>query len=524
MTSSATRQRGRAHGTVLRHVGGAIALIATLGCHDPAPSVAPASPERGPTQYLDEWFTLGHARCRVAAVERILVEQRSGNGRLPEDVFMVDARWVCEAAGGRAVPVAEVLQKAGAIAWVDDRGVAHARASARPGEPAEGHLRFAVPAERDGLPRPRKYDAVTGAPQGPRELRRARLTVRTAEAEIAIAPFPRLHEPALDRLLDALVRALVTTEPVDALARDERARTSLREARQLVQEARGLFGPQLVALASLSEQEGQPRLVLTLERSHTEESIAKSLRFVFELALVAGSPTVLRLIDPEGMRQRLGCVAARRALLSRIGQRALHGPVCNVSALFLPGSCEEADPDLLAEALRYGGHCGADDAPLTPADPSELPDDFAVRVVRGRPRGALDRTPRYALSVVRSGEVRFVGEHWVRSAAQSTGRAPEAALAALYAHIGRLGYFARPDPERRPSACQGNDQGDVIRVVADGRDRVVRDRDGCRPPFTALELATLRRAIERVAGVDAWTAPAPDGAIRDDQIWVVAAE
>jgi hypothetical protein len=64
----------------------------------------------------------------------------------------------------------------------------------------------------------------------------------------------------------------------------------------------------------------------------------------------------------------------------------------------------------------------------------------------------------------------------------------------------------------------------VIRVVADGRDRVVRDRDGCRAPFSAHELGALRRAIEHAGGVAAWTAPSPDGVIRDDQIWVVAAE
>jgi hypothetical protein len=258
--------------------------------------------------------------------------------------------------------------------------------------------------------------------------------------------------------------------------------------------------------------------VLGFERSTAEHALARE--FTLALELDATRAEVLRLLDAESARTDISCVEARRALSAR-SERKHDGPHCNILQTLLSGRCDELPSDLLTQALRVGTRCGGYGAVgLDPEQAPTPPDDFEVELVRGR-AFALDRSPRYRLTLMHDGAVHFQGEHQVSQLGPGFGRTSSRLLGALHARILALGWFERPDPRRH---CRKDEHGDVIRVRADGHERAVRDREGCRSGFEAHELAELRRAIERVGGVDAWTAPSSELGRRDDQIWVVAAE
>ena len=368
----------------------ACALLACDGSAPPPPSeaVAPA-----PTHYLDEWFEVGAARCRVERAERTLLEQRVGEGQVAEDVLMVDTRWACVDAAQKPLDVATLLPAHGPVSWLDDQHATHLRS---PRRGARNHVYFAVPTQHDGLLRPRKFDARSGAPEGTRELREARITLA---AGVVVAPWPRIHDRRLDARIDQLVRTLATDAAVDALG--ERAALTL--ASEVYRSALETFAPRLVALRRLETIEGQPRLVLGFERSTAEQALSQRFELVFELAIEADEPRVLRMIDPEGTRAQLACAEARRVLAARVAPPR-DGPQCNVLKTLLPGRCDELPPALLDEALRVGTHCGdAAAVGLDPHDPDLAPDDFEVQLRRGRSLASLDRSPRYQLTLTASG-------------------------------------------------------------------------------------------------------------------------
>ena len=495
--------------TCVLALGYAVAACGRAAPPPPPPARAPA-----PTHYLDEWFDVGAARCRIERAERTLLEQHVGEGQVAEDVLMVDTRWACIDAAQKAVDVATLLPKHGPVSWLDDRHATHLRS---PRRGARNHVYFAVPTQHDGLLRPRKFDAGSGAPEGTRELREARITLA---GHVVVAPWPRIHDQRLDARIDQLVRTLATDAAVDAPGE----RDALALASAVYRSARATFAPRRVALRRLETVEGQPRLVLGFERSTSEQLLAQRFELAFELAIDADGPRVLRMIDPEGARAQLACAEARRSLAARVARPGTDAQ-CNVVKTLLPGRCDELSPALLAQALEVGTRCG--DAGAVGLDPDDVsvvaPRDLEVQLRRGRSLASLDRSPRYQLTLRADGEVHFQGEHWVSRIGPSSGRTSARLLGALYAHVMRLGWFERPEPHTT-RRCHADEYGDVLRIHADGRERGVRDREGCRQGFSARELESLRLAIERVGGVDAWTAPGVELGRREDQIWVVAAE
>jgi hypothetical protein len=189
----------------------------------------------------------------------------------------------------------------------------------------------------------------------------------------------------------------------------------------------------------------------------------------------------------------------------------------------LPNACHLTPPALLRDALRVRTRCGVSGALDLDVEESEpAPSDFEVKLRRGRSLAPLDAQPRYSVAIARSGVVRFEGQHRVSARGSSEGRTSTAMLAALWGHVSRLGWSARAASESE--RCLGDERGDIITLHANGQARTVRDRAGCRGGFSSEELARLLRAIERVAGVEAWTAPRFPIFSRDAEVWVVAAE
>jgi hypothetical protein len=97
-------------------------------------------------------------------------------------------------------------------------------------------------------------------------------------------------------------------------------------------------------------------------------------------------------------------------------------------------------------------------------------------------------------------------------------------LAGLYEQIRALDFFARRGGEYSAERCSPSDeQGDVMTVVAGDRQRMVLNRDGCRGPFSESELTDLRRQIERIAGLSAWTQKGlANIADREAEQWAIA--
>jgi hypothetical protein len=438
----------------------------------------------------------------------------------------------------------------------DSRALTLSRAaSARTGLPPRGavradaspdHVLFEVPAGQDGLLRARTYDAKSGDPTGARERRAARLLIepvappdraQVAHAEmvgaprasaasaspIVIAPWPRLHDRALDSFLDRLAHTLAVETPFETLSDSPEGHAAIASATELYQRALSLLAPKLLVVRAIENREGQPRLTLRLESGVTSAPVAS---FEFELVLHGGEPVIVRLLDLEATKNELDCALDLRDVRAR-SERARseqRGSVyCNALGVSLPGSCQATDQALLKDALRIGTRCGRDGELGLDVHESDLaPNDFEVRLRRGRAEGALDSAPRYTVTLLRSGHVRFDGQQWVGARGAHEGRTSGTLLSALAGVVHRLGWFERPAGDA--SRCANDERGDLISVRAGGRERSVRDRVGCRGAFSAEELALLRRAIARVAALDVWTVPALSPFTPDAEIWVVAAE
>jgi hypothetical protein len=492
-----------------------------------------------PTHYLDEWFAAGEARCRLRAVSRALTEPVvPTQKRVPEDLHVVATVWSCQDAQGAALAANAALFVHTLPSYRDDARHSHApMRRTKLEQQAPDQLAFEVPRRDDGLLRPRIYDARTGAPLGNRERRGARIELAGASERVVIAPWPRLHDAALDHFVDRLVQTLITEHALESLSIAPEGHAALELASALTQRARAEFGGQLLSLESIDMREGQPRLVLALRGSQPDGPSLLTLEF--ELGATADrQPAVLRLLDAQAVSQTLSCKQDARELASAADRaRKAQGDRvrCNALATLLPERCDVASPKLLREALRVGTHCeNHREVQLDLDHGLEPPADFTLSLQRGRGPLAVaasladgsarfDRVQRYAVTLDRSGKVQFESQREDQPIAWLEGRTSPQLVSALYAQLSQLSWFERSETSTR--RCNGDDErGDIFRVRADGRERTVRDRDGCRGGFTPSELDNLRIAVERVTAVRAWTSPFFSEGVGEAQIWVVAAD
>jgi hypothetical protein len=190
-----------------------------------------------------------------------------------------------------------------------------------------------------------------------------------------------------------------------------------------------------------------------------------------------------------------------------------------VLGLLVPGTCAGAASELIERALAVRTRCL--ELRASGDTRAAVPADFQLSLRRGRPERGLDRHPRYVVALFSGGQVVFHGQHWVSSRERSDGRTARSLVASLYAQLLELGWFARSGGAAS-RACAPNETGDVLTVRANGRERMVLDREGCREPFSELELAELKRRVEAISGVAGWTAPQPSGTDEKVEHWTLA--
>jgi Domain of unknown function (DUF6438) len=508
------------------------------GCSPAREIPASVPPSPAPSHYLGEPFSVAGASCSLLSAQPALTEPRLRPiGRPPEDVSVVALELGCRDGGDSSLARPrtrfDIRQLPVKLRWLDDARVAHppsTRTALSEREPER--VLFEVPAGQAGLCSPRRYDARSGDPRGSRELRHARLHVDVLDdkeqvvASHVVAPWPRGHDRALDSFLDVLARTLASGAPFDTLSDSEAGHAAIRGAAELYQRVVARADQMVVrelTAGSTPEQTSAPRLTLALEQGGGSELAL----FEFELDTSHGEPRVRRALAPESSRSAVQCAEDASSLEARTELVAAPSASCNALGRLLPGSCQDAEPGLLRDALRVGTQCELDRTlGLDPAAHAAPPADFEVRLRRGRSFARLDRAPHYTVSIARSGRVHFEGQQRVRALGAHEGRTSTQMVAALADRFARMGWFEREDAQ----PCRASDdRGDQFDVRAWGRTRMLRDREGCRGGFSAAELELTRAAIERAAGVAAWLAePSPSipyvASPRATEIWMVAAE
>jgi hypothetical protein len=483
---------------------GLLPLLCLLACA-PDPKPAP-KPLAEPSHHLGESFPVASAICTLASAESTLTEPRLRPiGRPPEDIGVVEVRLDCRPVTASSLPLR--------LRWLDDARREHVPSTRTALSEREPDLTvFEVALREAGTSAARRYDAKTGDPRGRRERRKARLLVD----DVVIAPWPRHHDAALDDFLDRLARTLASGAPFDTLSDSEEGHAAIRATAELYQRVIAQADQLVVRTLAL------PMISLALEQGGG----AELAQFQFELDLAHGEPRVLRAVGVDGTRNAVQCAEDARNLAARIEPVKPGQTYCNVLGSLVPGSCQDVEPSLLRDALRFGSQCEL--PPALGLDPHarQAPPDFELRLRRGRTFARLERAPHYAASVMRSGKVVFDGQQRVKALGTHEGRTSPQMLAALADRFARLGWFERQDGQGCRAA---DDRGDLLELRMNGRTRALRDREGCRGGFTAKELELARNAIERALGIRAWLEDAsPDtpqaASPRDTQIWMVAAE
>lgn len=515
--------------SVLRALG--LFALVSGGCAIPSKAEKPKPKALSPTRtlFLNEPFALSGAHCKVGSAKSALVESDSlpyPEARVRPDVRALEVALHCEDARGVVLDSGKVLPHDSVVllALSGERTLAP-----RPDDPARSALIFDLADDIDPeLPSARRFDTSTGRAVVPRERAVARLALRTGSLTLEVPLRQRYQDAALDALVDRLAEALASKTGLPQLARDADAERALVQLAAIYEDVRQRFQPARLELTALSAETASPRTItLSLTRPRNHESAFEVARFVLTLAQSEdGALRVQSFDNREAARNALDCDALKDdlqrelALLPSVERKKALS--CNALGLLLPVPCAEVEPRLLARALEVGARCG-EPFQTRKSKKSTLPGDFQVTLRRGRPESGLDRSPRYVVSLFHGGQVVFHGKHWVESQERSDGRTDLNLLAGLHGHIRALDFFARRGGEYTPERCNPtDDQGDVMTVVASDKQRMVLNRAGCRGPFSEGELTELRRQVERIAGLSAWTQRAATIGDRDAEQWAIA--
>jgi hypothetical protein len=86
------------------------------------------------------------------------------------------------------------------------------------------------------------------------------------------------------------------------------------------------------------------------------------------------------------------------------------------------------------------------------------------------------------------------------------GRTSPEAVARLWSLADGMGVLSRRGGEFDTTRCSASaDDGDVVTLVAQGKERMLLNRTGCRGPFSADELDSLVEAALAAGGIEGFT-------------------
>lgn len=526
------------------------ALALAPACDGRRASRSRPAPAQAATQvHLGEWFASGSGRCQVSGADQRLAESASlpfPGARVKPDVAALDLSLVCENGLGAPARSREVLPLDALALLRDPAGRKHAARATdenarEHADDLRDHLLFELQeAATTSVAAPRRFDAATGQASVPRERDVGTLEVRAPSLAVDVLLRPRFFGASFDAFLDELARGLARGAAPVGLAADEQGADAVRALGALYTEVQGQFEAArfelvsaLPAAAAKARDAEELLAVFALSRPRRAPTGGDIARFELRLVRDKRGWRIAAFENREAARQALDCggldanLEARLVRAHAAGARPnvrkrgeTSGESCNVLGLLVPGSCAHADRELVERALMVRTRCHiprAHDEQRAAAPP----EDFQISLRRGRPERGLDRNPRYLLTVFATGQVIFHGRHWVDTQERSDGRTARALVAGLYARLLKLDWFSRR-AGAASRACTQSEQGDLISVQANARERTVIDREGCRDPFSEVELSELKRQLELIAGVQGWISPRPGYA--DDKVehWTLA--
>jgi hypothetical protein len=465
----------------------------------------------------DEFAVSTSARCRVANARLSLTEPSVPEGAAvpAEDVLVARLELACRDEHDQPLEPARALTDAALIRLADSRGRELAPSPrTRETEHAPEALVFELDGKADVLQRPRRFDPRTGAPLGVREQGVGTLHVRLHDRHIAVRLREANHDARLDRFLTRTALALAS-QGDGTLAR-------LTTLHQAVVEH---FAPQALTLTGVEPAGAGFRVGLALGESPRAGAPEPVVEYALEATPGADGELSLTSVDePQAAARALACADELSALEQRIARSFRDSTertdTCNLLGALVPGPCPTIEAGLLEQTVAVRARCVA--LPKLGEATARLPADFQLTLRRGKQASGLDRDPRYVLALYAEGQVVFHGRHWVSTTERRDGRTSPEALAALYARFDALDWFERRGGDWDEEHCSPEqDLGNLLTLIAGGRQRMVVDRDGCRGPFTRGELKTLVDAIEAASGLSAWTSPQPAYADRGVTVWTV---
>ncbi len=484
--------------------------------------------------YLDEWLPVGNGRrCRVEEAEQVLTEPLSESERpkvLP-DIHALRLEIACSDESGAAVALDHALPRDAHWFLRTANGTAKPpslRTKLSSSDPEA--LVFELPAQAAPLPAPRSYDLENGhALFSSHDDTGFRLSLESAGEQRQIVLRKRALDAALDAWLSALAAQLTDSGTGNNTGKAPLPPKDLDQLRELYRSLRERFLPTRLSLESIESQGEQLDLTLRLDRARTPDapSPVATLRFTLPQDAARYFEDA-RLREVSDGRKAVACQEANAKLRARIPAALAPDESCNLLGLVLPVRCEKLPDDFKRDALALRTRCvpELEHAVRTTSNSVQVPSDLQVTLRRGRKAStAFDHSPRFVLSVFGNGATVFHGRSFVNGVGRSDGRTSQRLLQRLMRELKELDFFARRGGEWSKTGCStDNPRGDVLSVHGAGKARMVLDRDGCRGPFSAAELAALSALIEQVAGTSGWIEPesAPD--TRPVSEWVVSAD
>jgi hypothetical protein len=495
--------------------------FALPACNDGHAARAGRAPAVATTRVFlgDDFEVSPAARCRVTGARLVLTEPSvpEGSPQAAEDVRVARLELACRDAREQPLEPRAALTDAALIRLADSRGRELAPSPrTRETEHSPEALVFELDGAADVLPRPRRFDPRSGAALAAPEHGVGTLHVKLHDRHIAVLLRESFRDARLDRFLSHTALALARGAASEPLARIGTLHAQVIER----------FAPRALTLTRVEPHGAGLRVELALQEARRPGAPEPVLVYTLGLARGADGELALQAVDePEGAARTVACADELAALEQHIARAfreapGAEGATCNLLGSLVPGACPTLAPELVARTVQTRARCIA--LPRLGNERERVPADFQLTVRRGKQLRGLDRDPRYVLALYAEGQVVFHGRHWVSATERRDGRTSHDALAAVYARFRALDWFDRKGGDWDAERCSPEDDlGNLLTLVAGGRQRMVVDRDGCRGPFTRSELAALIDAAETASGLAAWTAPQPAYADRGVQVWTV---
>jgi hypothetical protein len=483
------------------------AALLVVGCTRPqAPEPAPLT-----RVSLDEPFDLAGVRCRARAPAETLREEppRRADVRVARDVRLLQLSLACARDGASSVDASSVLAEGVAVSLLGPDGHVHptrvGAAQAETGPSTDAALHFELALSEPPAVRRRSYTLASAAPSStvPAGAAPYRLRLVHGDQRVEVSLRYAFEGPALDAWLARLVTTLRDGSGLSALGAPE-TREDLDAVERAYRALSQRILPRSLRVELSPRSDGRIDATLTPGDLTRRAPPKLPLGVALVLELDAGEPRIVGAHSPEALERAVRCEGLEAELDESLREAELAPSAgeCAAYGTRLPVRCDALSPRLRSAAQRLGESCGSRVLPRGPV--RTLPADFQLALRRGRPKQR--RGPRYTLVIFGSGSTVLHRSTGRDDSQRHDGRTTPEAVATLWSLADSMGVLSRRGGEFDATRCTASaDDVDVITLVAQGKERMLLHRAGCRGPFSADELDTLVEAALAAGGIEGFT-------------------